>query len=399
AARALSIPLISGVILAFCTPITILKLQRVCRTSAEAVRDYLTRAFDVRRVLERFFPDVLAFRSLQARTGTLISGSVALQFFDRDSYPDSDLNLYVHMRHRREIGRWFLAQGYQFEPASHQPSEFEAAATEALSGMTATPYGMPGIAAVMNFTRRCDPRADMSTYDAQNESKLKVQLIVARKTPMEVVLGFHSTCVMNVISFEKAYCLFPRATLEERVSLLSSSSAGRSNRRRQSVAKYATRGFAIIERIPSTDLRSPSLFALGWRWIDDSSSWVIALNTRDVAPPASPNRRSPPLVHDPVVVCNWEVQYTPLRGAVMHYVVARSELLRYRYLIGDPDLAGELGRHFAAKLLQERFKKKAELDVWQFHDHTLPDLCRALLAHLTRRKLSCMRSIAEQTIA
>ncbi|KAI0694244.1 hypothetical protein C8T65DRAFT_585148, partial [Cerioporus squamosus] len=393
AARALSIPLISDAILSFSTPVTILRLQRVCRTAAKAVRDYIARAFDVRRVLIRFFPDALAFRTLQARTGTLISGSVALQFFDRGFYPDSDLDLYVHMRHRREVGRWLLDQGYCFEPAPYQPSEFEAAATEALSGLAVTPYGMPGIAAVMNFTRRCDVPADMLTCDAPET--LKVQLIVARKTPMEVILGFHSTCVMNVISFEKAYCLFPRATLEERLSLLSSSSAGHSRRRRQSVAKYAIRGFTIIERIPFTDLRAPSLFPLGWRWIDDSSSWVIPLDITDVAPSASPNKSSPPLLHDPVVVCNWEVQYTPLRGAVMRYVVAKSELLRYRYLIGDPDLAGKLERHFAAKLIEERFKHKAELDVWQFHDRTLPDLCRGFLTELARRKLSCMRSIAD----
>ncbi|KAI0703516.1 hypothetical protein C8T65DRAFT_578754, partial [Cerioporus squamosus] len=394
ATRALSIPLISGAILSSCTPVTILRLQRVCRTAADAVQDYIARAFDVRRVLDRFFPDVLAFRSLQARTGTLISGSVALQFFDREFYPASDLDLYVHMRHRREIGRWFLERGYQFEPGPHQPSEFEAAATEALSGLAVTPYGMPGIAAVMNFTRCCDNPADMPTYDDAPQ-KLKVQLIVARKTPMEVILGFHSTCVMNVISFEKAYCLFPRATLEERLSLLSSSSAGFSKRRRQSVAKYAIRGFTIIERIPFTDLRSPRLFPLGWRWIDDSSSWVIPLDTTDVAPPASSNKRSSPLLHDPVVVCNWEVRYTPCRGVVMHYVVAKSELLRYRYLIGDPDLAGKLERHFAAKLIEERYKHRAELDVWQFHDRDMPDLCRAFLAQLARRQLSCMRSIAK----
>ncbi|KAI0715608.1 hypothetical protein C8T65DRAFT_572952, partial [Cerioporus squamosus] len=393
AERALSIPIISDAIFSFCTPMTILRLQRVCRNTARAVQDYIPRAFNVRRVLQRFFPNVLAFRTLQARTGTLISGSVALQFFNRELYPGSDLDLYVHMRHRREVGRWLMGHGYRFEPAPHQASDFDAAASEALSGLAVAPYGMPGIAAVMNFTRCTNIASDISRDGSLG--KLKVQLIVARKTPMEVILGFHSTCVMNVISFENAYCLFPRATLEERLSLLSSSSAGRSTRRRESVAKYVARGFTVMERIPVTNVRLPNLLPLGWRWIDDSASWVIPLDVAGVAPPVSANKRSPPLLHDPVVVCNWEVRYTPLRGAVMHFVVAKSELLRYRYLIGDPDLAGKFERYFAAKLVEERYKKKAELDVWQFHDSALPELFRSFLAQLAQRKLSCMRSIAD----
>ena len=185
----LSIPPIADAIFSFSSPMSILRLGRTCRTAQHAVKHYFRRAFNVNRLLTRFFREVLAFRTLQARTGTLISGSVALQLFDRDFYPSSDLDLYVHMRHRREIGRWLLQHGYHFVPAPHQPAGFEAAATEALSGLAATMYGMPGVAAIMNFVR-C--RDDETTTHGSSGS-LKVQVIVARKTPMEVVLGFHSS--------------------------------------------------------------------------------------------------------------------------------------------------------------------------------------------------------------
>ena len=49
----------------------------------------------------------------------------------------------------------------------------------------------------------------------------------------------------------------------------------------------------------------------------------------------------------------------------MNYLVARSELLRYRYLISDSDLARALERYFSAKLLEERYKDRAETDVWR----------------------------------
>ena len=170
---------------------------------------------------------------------------------------------------------------------------------------------------------------------------------------------------MNVISFENAYCLFPQATLESRISLLSSSCIGRSVRRRYSVAKYVARGFTVMERIPPYDLRQPYLFPLGWRWIDDRTSWVIPLDTEGVILPPVFNSRTPRLLHDPVVVCNWEMRFTQHRGVVMTYVVAKSELLRYQYLFSDSDLARALGRYFSTKLLEERYKERAELDVWR----------------------------------
>ncbi|KAI0715519.1 hypothetical protein C8T65DRAFT_644040 [Cerioporus squamosus] len=199
---------------------------------------------------------------------------------------------------------------------------------------------------------------------------------------MEVVLGFHSTCVMNVVSFEKAYCLFPRATLEARLSLLSSSCAGRSMRRQTSVAKYVARGFTITERIPPQDLRLPYLFPLGWRWIDDSTSWVIPLNINGVTPPP-PISSITPRLHNPVVVCNWEMQYKPLRG----------QLLRYRYLVGDLDLARTLEHYFSVKLREERYKERPAPDAKQFHDSAFPGLCRRFLDILNEKKQGCMRGI------
>lgn len=79
-------------------------LSRTCRDARYANRDFNNRAFNINRHLGRFFKDPKGFRSLQARTGTLISGSNALQFFDRTYYPESDMDLFAHRGHSREIG-------------------------------------------------------------------------------------------------------------------------------------------------------------------------------------------------------------------------------------------------------------------------------------------------------
>ncbi|KAG2078133.1 hypothetical protein BDR04DRAFT_935918, partial [Suillus decipiens] len=66
--------------------------------------------------LSRYFPDPLAFRFLQARTGLVISSSNALQFLDRRFYPESDLDLYAHPGHVYEALEWLVSVGYKFQP-------------------------------------------------------------------------------------------------------------------------------------------------------------------------------------------------------------------------------------------------------------------------------------------
>lgn len=150
---------------------------------------------------------------------------------------------------------------------------------------------------------------------------------------------------MNIITFNAAYCLFPRATLEEHQSLLSCSSKGIYRKRGQALVKYMHRGFDIAFRVPAerVNCRRPS-FPLGWRWLDDENTWVLPLDIVDVISPPATAPDSRPLRHDPSVVCNWRMQYGTNRGAVMHFSVMKSDLLRYRYLIVDQDLSAHLSR-------------------------------------------------------
>ncbi|EIW56989.1 uncharacterized protein TRAVEDRAFT_81046, partial [Trametes versicolor FP-101664 SS1] len=249
------------------SPQDFLRLYRTCRLARDVVATFIKVAFDVNATLKRFVPDPLAFRSLQARTGTLISGSIALQFFDRAVYPESDLDLYVHSQHRREVGMWLLSMGYTFFPSRRQDPRFKTTVLNAEQSR-GLHYVMPGVSAIYTFRRQV------------GEQHLKVQIIVARRAPMEVVLGFHSTCVMNVISYEKAYCLFPRATLEERRSLLSWSSQGRSKRRAEGLVKYASRGFKMLTHLHFAEYATHQpirSFPLKPRWIGDTDTWVLSL--------------------------------------------------------------------------------------------------------------------------
>lgn len=175
--------LICETIFSCCSPANFLRFSRTCRVAHSAVRTYTARAFNINRHLCRFFTNVSAFRSVQARTGTLVSGSNALQFFDRSHYPESDLDLYVHSHWGLEVGNHLLQAGYCFVPTRIQNRSFEATVSDSNIFVNHWLYPIRGVAAIYTFTKRTlsEPIVE-----------LKIQLMIA-DAPMEVILSFHSS--------------------------------------------------------------------------------------------------------------------------------------------------------------------------------------------------------------
>ncbi|RPD52517.1 hypothetical protein L227DRAFT_514713 [Lentinus tigrinus ALCF2SS1-6] len=374
-------------ILGYCSPMTLLRFKRTCRLASLAVKDYMELSFNINQRLARFFDDPRAFRSLQARTGILISGSTALQFFDRSLYADSGLDLFVHKPHRREIGRWLLQSGYTFVPESYQDPDFEITIFDSISLSPDDLHALDGIASMLTFVRR-----SATSDEGCTDRTRTIRLVIAENTPMDVILSTHSTCAMNVIAFDKAYCLFPRATLEARRSLISSSSKGIYRSRGKALSKYIQRGFNVAFSLPPGDQfsRMP-LFPLGWRWLDDEHTWVILLDTTGVGRPTTPNTLSSPLNHDPSVICNWQVLFKSTEGATMQYSVMKSDLLRYRYVVADQDLSAYLARYMAVKHREEEMKRGPNSALWALYDADLPKICQEVLYSLASRKLSCLK--------
>jgi hypothetical protein len=124
---------------------------------------------------------------MQAHTGTLISGSNALQFLDRTFYEGSDLDLYVDNINREEVGSYLQSVGYSFKPSNTQSPPFTGVAYRR-SGRTEIVdpsddieiYGMRGVAGVFNFIKEGSPER-------------KIQLITASHSPLEIILNFHSS--------------------------------------------------------------------------------------------------------------------------------------------------------------------------------------------------------------
>jgi hypothetical protein len=165
------------------SPANLLRFARCSRAIYHQVLSYIEHTFNIESLLSRFFSDPTSFRTLQARTHTLISGSTALQFFDRSHYVGSDLDLYTPVNHHLEVGHWLIREGYTYKPGKRQLPSFEAASLQINDKTGFFQYNCwRGVSGIFDF---------FLTFPDGIEKK--VQLIVSTLCPMEVILSFHSS--------------------------------------------------------------------------------------------------------------------------------------------------------------------------------------------------------------
>ncbi|KLO11401.1 hypothetical protein SCHPADRAFT_831197, partial [Schizopora paradoxa] len=262
------------------SPKMMLRLGRVGKLSHLALKDYMKRTFDVNKHLERFFPDPFAFRTLQAATNLIVSGSNALQFMNRCVYPESDLDMYVDVHNAYTACGWMLdaERMYDFVPGDGQDWDFEDAWTRFIGGYdngeimaegfhpansSRGMYGINRVLTIFSFVKdKGDPQLERN-----------VQVIVTELNPLISVLNFHSTVVMNFITHKAAYSLFPNTTFEERLTLFTSN---RTIQREQAIHKYAERGWTVVRTLSGFEQENePTSFRYGKRWVTDNQSWVI----------------------------------------------------------------------------------------------------------------------------
>ncbi|KAJ3845634.1 hypothetical protein EV368DRAFT_6607, partial [Lentinula lateritia] len=181
-------------------------------------------------------------------TGLIVSGSTALKFFTRVDY-GGDMDCYCHLPQAITVGLWFIAHGLLYTPVGEQLNDFradfsricehfddESPAVDIPVQEDIREYKLNNIVSVWNFVR----------------GPLKVQLMATMGSPLTTILSFHSTCVMNILTHDAAYCLFPKLTLEHRASLLIDLTLPMTEVQAAAVNKYSERGFEMMRSAPTS---------------------------------------------------------------------------------------------------------------------------------------------------
>ena len=165
-----------------------------------AICQNLFLKFEIDNTVGQYFTasEIIHFRQLQAATGTIISGSTAVQFFDRDVYENSDLDLYVQHRTARPIALWLQTVGYLFVP--HQDADFqtlEMGLDKSSERYTVNQFGMPGLTNIHDDSDEGYFNA-VVVLDFKKVNHPNIQLITSRGPPLEMILNFHSSEHSNI---------------------------------------------------------------------------------------------------------------------------------------------------------------------------------------------------------
>ncbi|KAF8185704.1 hypothetical protein BJ912DRAFT_972907 [Pholiota molesta] len=335
------------------SPGELFKYGKTCKHIHSIVESYIRRRFQIDKLLATYFtPSQIAdFRRLQASTGMLISGSTALQFFNRVVYPDSDLDVYVEHAYREDIGLWLLSIGYKYVP--YPTSNSKTFQDDLDLNPDTTPSRM--------LTQRHFIESGQGYLGAQcvftfvkQKPFRKVQMITSLNSPLERILSFHSTCVMNVITHNAAYSFFPRGTfIERRAQACTDRTTAMA-----AFKKYRERGWSLNQFITRDEFDDSTFaFARGIRYVGDAQCWTIPILAQTELPSLSNIESN-----------SWLVEYTEHFFIKMAYSVVKSPRLRSTYLIDRDD--EHLQEHLRIEIDMEKFESDEEFgDSLRFLDN------------------------------
>ncbi|KAG1731509.1 uncharacterized protein EDB91DRAFT_721997 [Suillus paluster] len=310
------------------SPRTLVRTGRSCRAAYHASKDFSHRAYNIHRHLSHFLSKPLAFRNLQARTGTLIAGSNALQFLDRTFYPEADMDIYVHPGHVREVLDYLVErEGYKFKPDKTQPEDYREIVSDEWDGTRIRALA-PDDDEFLQYYQIKGVQNVLSVEKRGLRGTLKIQLIACETSPFETIVNFHSTCVMNFIAFDAAYSLYPVATFEDKDTL--SIWRARPLHDLTVVIKYGERGFRWLPTLPSTSTQTSPFHPFTDRTVGDQYTWRMSLDTEGVDLHPQMNSSSSLIQCDPVIYNGWSLEHIH-DGMGTIYKTIKSTVFRYSY--------------------------------------------------------------------
>ncbi|KIJ25883.1 hypothetical protein M422DRAFT_273119 [Sphaerobolus stellatus SS14] len=300
-------------------------LARVCKAVQLVVMYYRLETWSIRRTLRPWFPSLVEdFRSLMIATGSMISGMLALKFMGRHEWSVNELDLYVQPEYAEQVINWLcLKAGYRFTDVTYV-RDFERSLILQGNANSDDRFHEYSDAHEVTFLRLED--------DAGNVLQ-KIKVVKAFHSSIALILGSHSTYLMNFITGVAAYSLFPKLTFIEYygVGSVNEDTATTTDR-----LHYKALGFETIgPRVPATSL--PDIVKNRHRYVGDKDTWLLWLD--------HPTIRKFSLFDETIVVNNWmhyiRNKWYPNSGVThpvcrIHYRAVADICLRFTYTIAVP---------------------------------------------------------------
>ena len=148
--------------------------------------------------------------------------------------------------------------------------------------------------------------------------------------------------LLNAISYNYAYSLYPRATLHERRTLILYDEDGVEIVTDQGTTDYQDLHFETLEKLDESaftkqDRASP--FPLGWRSPHDLHTWKLPLPSIGIMTAPS---------HDPLSICSFLLRYSVTAMTTVTFRSISPVSLKYDYIVADKELL----YHLEAELIR-----------------------------------------------
>ncbi|KAI5896036.1 uncharacterized protein SCHCODRAFT_02491722 [Schizophyllum commune H4-8] len=115
---------------------------------------------------------------------------------------------------------------------------------------------------------------DSFSFRLPHRRRPVVQVILVRTSAIDAIMNFHSTIVMNVITFRSAYSFFPRSTFIKKIGICFDEDISQS-----AAAKYTSRGWSLVNELDEAEYYElGGEIRRGERYVGDSWTWTIDLN-------------------------------------------------------------------------------------------------------------------------
>ena len=274
----------------------ITRLSRTSKKLRECMKLLYSTKWNINARLSRYFQNPLAFRSLQAKHNAIISGSFTTQFFTRQMWPKARFHFYV-------------SQG----PAV---AEFEEYLVKV--------EGYKPLQGASNDTG--------TTFGKHTSKDLYVRLTKVASTAHEYLLKQSShTAVLNFISWNKAFSIFPHASFVEYKTY----QLHDLNDRTGDKLAFASRNGWETADTTSASGRVRDRELTGTRRIGDRKSCVILLDTLGVQPPNKPGLQldlcefesevvEQPWIHRQVSLQRLSITFEPFKSVLLQHGYTRS---------------------------------------------------------------------------
>ncbi|KAF7983523.1 hypothetical protein HWV62_21072 [Athelia sp. TMB] len=210
-----------------------------------------------------------------------------VQKYGGQNWGCADIDIYVNLAHVIETGRHMVkVERYRVMELddndamvaldeSYSIHHIASIAKDALHHVNQTHYQQMSIHFVCNLERI-----------SHSGEVLRAQMIVTSDSVFHAIMNFHSTCIMNIITHNRAVSFYPLATFEFRTNE-QMSTPGASARSMASadeaIAKYNERDFRVAGQREVNECRV--LFQYGMdRKVGDHWCWTIPFNMDGITP-------------------------------------------------------------------------------------------------------------------